>query len=191
MSNNKYLNEEKYQKTKNKITLIATLVLVMGILIGGGLIATGIIKNNQLKLSEEEINQINTEIKNYNSELSLLKYQQNQEFIDNGFSEDYYNIKNRIDEIEEKIDELEDKLEPDTFDLPMYYVAGGIVIVMSIGLSSVCYREANGREITSFYAQQLIPVAKEGIDEMAPTIGNAAKEIAKGIKEGVKDEDDK
>ena len=32
-------------------------------------------------------------------------------------------------------------------------------------------------------------IAKEGIDEMAPTIGNAAKEIAKGIKKGLKDEE--
>ena len=34
-----------------------------------------------------------------------------------------------------------------------------------------------------------MPIAKEGIDEMAPTIGNAAKEIAKGIKKGLKDEE--
>jgi len=27
------------------------------------------------------------------------------------------------------------------------------------------------------------------VDEMAPTVGKAAKEIAKGIKEGLKDEE--
>ena len=30
-----------------------------------------------------------------------------------------------------------------------------------------------------------MPVAKEGINEMAPTIGNAAGEIAKEIKKGI------
>ena len=39
-----------------------------------------------------------------------------------------------------------------------------------------------------FHAQQVMPVAKEGIDEMAPTIGEAAGKIAKGIKKGL-DED--
>lgn len=50
---------------------------------------------------------------------------------------------------------------------------------------------ANARNMLAFQAQQTIPVAKEGINEMAPTMGNAAHEIAKGIKDGLKDEDDK
>ena len=44
---------------------------------------------------------------------------------------------------------------------------------------------AHRREITAFTTQQVMPVAKEGINEMAPTIGNAAGEIAKGIKKGI------
>ena len=34
-----------------------------------------------------------------------------------------------------------------------------------------------------------MPVAKEGIEKMAPAVGNAAEEIARGIKEGLKDEE--
>jgi len=49
----------------------------------------------------------------------------------------------------------------------------------------------NGREITAYSAQQVMPVAKEGIEEMAPTVGYAAKEIAKGIKEGINEADGK
>ena len=55
---------------------------------------------------------------------------------------------------------------------------GGMILLMA-------YR----REITAFTAQQVIPVAKEGINEMAPTIGNAAEEIAKGIKKGLNEAD--
>lgn len=40
----------------------------------------------------------------------------------------------------------------------------------------------NQREINAYFAQQSIPVAKEKIEEMAPTIGNVAKEVAKGIE---------
>ena len=45
------------------------------------------------------------------------------------------------------------------------------------------------REIVAYKTQQIMPVAKEGINEMAPTIGSAsgtiAKEVAAGIKEGL------
>lgn len=44
------------------------------------------------------------------------------------------------------------------------------------------------REIFAFTTQQQMPVAKEGIEKISPSVGVAAKEIAKGIKEGLKDE---
>ena len=47
------------------------------------------------------------------------------------------------------------------------------------------------REMTAFSAQQVMPVAKEGINEMAPTIGNVAGEIAKGIKNGLNESEKK
>ena len=47
---------------------------------------------------------------------------------------------------------------------------------------------AYGREIIAFQAQQTIPVAKEGIEKMAPTAGVVAKEISKGIKEGLNED---
>lgn len=56
-------------------------------------------------------------------------------------------------------------------------------------ISSSIYATAKGREITAFYTQQQIPIVKEGIEEMAPSIGNAAGEIAKGIKTGLNDEE--
>lgn len=47
---------------------------------------------------------------------------------------------------------------------------------------------AYGREIRAFQTQQGMPVAKEGIEKMAPTAGVVAKEITKGVKEGLKEE---
>ena len=41
------------------------------------------------------------------------------------------------------------------------------------------------REIAAFKAQQNMPVAQEGIEKMAPTIGNAAGEIAKGVSSSI------
>ena len=59
-----------------------------------------------------------------------------------------------------------------------------------IGIGSQAKLLGHGREIISFIAQQNIPIAKEGIEKMAPSTGKVAKEITKGIKEGLKDEDE-
>jgi hypothetical protein len=58
----------------------------------------------------------------------------------------------------------------------------------------------NQRNIMAYQAQQVIPIAQEGIEKMASSMGNVAKEIApsmgevakelaKGIKQGMSDED--
>ncbi len=57
-------------------------------------------------------------------------------------------------------------------------IAGGVVMIVS-----------HRREITAYTTQQVMPVAQEGIDKMAPTIGRAAGEIAKGIKQGLNEAD--
>lgn len=71
----------------------------------------------------------------------------------------------------------------------------GFGIFAVIGLALVGFGAqakllGNGREITAFMAQSQMPVAKEGIEKMAPSAGVAAKEIAKGIKEGLKDDEE-
>ena len=53
-------------------------------------------------------------------------------------------------------------------------IVGGIVMFI-----------AHRREIVTFTTQQVMPVAKEGIEKMAPTAGVVVKEITKGIKEGL------
>lgn len=59
-------------------------------------------------------------------------------------------------------------------------IAGGIMMIIS-----------HRREIKAYTTQQVMPIAQEGINKMAPTVGNAAKEIAKGIKEGINEADNK
>lgn len=63
-------------------------------------------------------------------------------------------------------------------------VAGGIIMFV-----------AHRREITAFTTQQVMPVAQEGIEKITPTVADAAgtiaQSISKGIKEGMKDTEDK
>ena len=71
--------------------------------------------------------------------------------------------------------------------------------------SFAIYMFAKRREIVSFTTQQVMPVAQEGMEKMAPTVGKVgasvakemapmygeiAKEISKGIKEGQKEAED-
>lgn len=57
------------------------------------------------------------------------------------------------------------------------------------GFGLVFFTMANQRKISAYMLQQQMPVAKEGIEKMAPSVGKAAKEVTKGIKEGLKEED--
>lgn len=92
----------------------------------------------------------------------------------------------------------------DSFNSIPFYIIGAFIIIASGMISGSIYMIAKRREILAFSAQQVMPVAQEGIEKMAPTIGkagasiakemapaygNIAKEISKGIKEGMKGEE--
>lgn len=203
MDNKEYLTEENYARGKKKVVAIALIVLVLGLLIGGSLIATGIIKSSQAQTSsstEKSKETIQSEIDGLNSEMAILKAKKNQEFTSNGFSEEYYRLDNEINTKQNKIFDLKAEIRESNsgFNLTIskakyvpLYMFGGFIIVASCMIASSIYMFAKRREILAFQAQQVMPVAKEGINKMAPTIGNAAGEIAKGIKEGLRDEEDK
>lgn len=70
-----------------------------------------------------------------------------------------------------------------------FYMIGGFIILIGAMIAGSILSFAKRREITAFMAQQAMPIAKEGMDEMAPHIGKAAKEISKGIKEGINEAD--
>lgn len=71
---------------------------------------------------------------------------------------------------------------------------GGFIIIASSIIALSFYTFGKGREIAAFKTQQFIPVVQEGMEKMAPTVGNMAetisKGVTKGIKTGIKDDDD-
>ena len=267
MNEKKFLNEENYQRGKKKIMTIALVILIVGLLIGGSLIFTGLKKQSDINSNYSEENkaklqqQLETEKQNLiakkselekeiktktdaiqeqintlNTKLASLKGQQSTEFHANGFSEKYYSLENEIDSVEKEISSLKSNInnenkstevidkalddsfdycefeaknnsytanycsiksqiddmtdfnkEFDSFDSIPFYMIGGFIIIATCMISVPIFMFGKRREIMAFTAQQVMPVAKEGIDEMAPTIGNAAGEIAKGIKNGLND----
>lgn len=66
---------------------------------------------------------------------------------------------------------------------------GGYIIFATIIISNFIFITSRGREMTTFYAQQSMPIVKERIDKITPSISKASEEIVKGIKKGLNDVD--
>lgn len=243
-----FLTEENYERGKKKIMRIALIIFIVGILLGGSLIAIGIIKTNEVKKHNEQVaqqveqnNQTKTEkdiqadidkiklqiseldlqITNLQTEISKLRNEQSKILQeDREFSDRYYAKDEEIIEKENEISAKKHEKSNLQFSLSDYeselwevqsgfnnaqkefekayntvstskysflYMIGGFIIVASSMISLAIYMFGKRREITAFTAQQVMPVAQEGIEKMAPTIGNAAGSIAQGITKGIKD----
>ena len=274
-----FLTEENYERGKKKIKTIALIILIVGVLIGGSLIVTGLVKqgqtnsqyseeskNNKKEQLEQEKKQLTQDldaekqnlltskttlenkIKPVEDEIKKLEREKTDVFMNGGFSDRYYEIEDKIEDLKEstKSDEnslsvIEDALDEsfdhcsfseaknntytskycslknqvakkdaeiagldlefsdfnkefNSFDSIPFYMIGGFIIVASGMISFAIYMFAKRREIMAFTAQQVMPVAQEGIEKMAPTVGNAmgtiGKGIAKGIKEGINEADE-
>ena len=204
MAKKEYLNEEEYGSTKKRLSMIAMLILVFGVVIGGGLIVTGIVKSSNVVSSSQngrtkEV--IQKEIDDLNKELSSLMAKQTEEFEKNQFSALYYSLQSEIFSKSSKISDLETELwegdsgynsTKDSMSKAKYipfYIFGAFIIIASCMGSFSVYIFSKGREITAFTMQQVMPVATEGMEKVAPSIGKVAKEISKGIKDGLKDDE--
>ena len=87
------------------------------------------------------------------------------------------------------------------------FALGGFMSTTGFSLAAVggvIMAIAHKREIAAYTTQQMMPIAQEGMEKMAPTIGKVgkeitkemapaygdiAREISKGIKEGLQDEE--
>lgn len=247
MNKQEYLNEENYQKGKKKITNVALIVLIIGLLIGGSFIAIGFNRQSKVDAKYSTENKANLEEQAETERQNLLKVKseleekikptkdeikrlQREPFT--GFDDAYYEREDKIEELEQSIASEEKDLSVingvlndaefdckfdggknkktstycslitqlektsnsfnksfDSFSSFPFYMLGGFSILASCMIAFSIYMVTKRREIMAFTTQQVMPVAQEGMDKMAPTIGNVAKEITKGIKEGLKDEE--
>ena len=112
-------------------------------------------KDSEITLKENELSKLQSTKSNLNSELWKIQ-------------SGYNNTKNSIA----------------TSRYIPFYMFGAFIIVASSMIAGSIYIFGKRREIAAFTTQQVMPIAKEGINEMAPTIGNVAEEIARGIKNG-------
>lgn len=196
MSERKYLNEENYQKSAKKIKLIALFILIIGLFIGGSLICRGIAKPES-----ENVEKLRTTLEDKRRELvnNGVVYKEMAKYTD-GEVYDLYVITKALDPSFSycSFDEFKNNLitkeyctaknSISDFSTSSQIMFGVFICIATCMISFSIYMVAKGRNILAFKAQQIMPVAKESIEEMAPTVGSAAGEIAKGIKKGLNDD---
>lgn len=222
MEKKEYLNEENYQKNKKKISVLALIVLIIGLLIGVILIAIGVTRQNEVnsEYSEENKNNLSEQLSKEKIKLetkkasleakgiefdSFAKYTDEEvydlfvitnvldpsfdychfdEYKNNSLTSEYCSLKNQL---EDASDNFNKSLDNQKY-IP-FYIFSAFIIIATLMISGFIYTITKRREIMAFSVQQTMPIAKEGIEKMAPTIGNAAGVIAKGIKDGLKDDE--
>ena len=112
-----------------------------------------------------------------------FSYWRFDEYKNNSLTKNYCLLKAQLEDVNSDFNKNWDSSK----SIP-YFMFGGFIIIASCMISGAIYMFTKRREIAAFSAQQMRPIVEEGIEKMAPSVGNAAKEIAKGIKEGLKDE---
>ncbi len=171
-----YLNEEKFQKSKHKLVMIAAIILVVGIILGGGLIATGIMRYNTEKANiAKNEEKLEKQIADKRYECDSLDMQDPNWFAENT------KCQSEVSSLNSKLGNLDTNLWNNIY----YYIGGGFILILSLMISGSIYFIAKRREIMAFGIQQTMPVAQEGIEKMAPTIGNAAGTIGQGLAKGI------
>ncbi len=192
MAKKEYLNEENYQKTKKAIKLVLIIIFTLGISLGGYLIYKGIGNNssdNKAELKADlEVKRKALETKGitYNP---MAKYTDGEEYdlkiiteaLDPSFSYCSFDEYRNNDLTKEYCNAANNT---SNFSKTSSVMFGGFIIIATIILCGGLYAGlVKRREILAYGAQQVMPVAQEGIEKMTPSIGKVVGEIAKNIKE--------
>ena len=101
----------------------------------------------------------------------------------NSYTKEYCSIRNSLEDASSSFNK-----KFDSHNSIPYYMFGGFIIAASLMISVSIYTFAKRREILAFSAQQVMPVAKEGIEKMTPTVSKSVEEITRSVKKGLKDD---
>ena len=235
MDNKEFLTEENYNRGKRKISLISLIILSLGLLVGGGLIAIGVIKNIEIsnRYSDKNIAKVEKQIEDEKAVLVArqkeladkgVTYDRRADYTD-GDAYEYKIIYNVLDpsydrckydeyknnsttkkycSLKEELEEISNDFNKsfDSHDSIPFFMFGSFIIIASCMIGGFVFTISKRREMMAFSLQQVMPVAQEGMEKMEPTLskvgsrimknmapayGEMAKEISKGIKEGLKE----
>lgn len=184
MEQEKFLSEEKYQETNKKVKktsktllIIGAILLVIGIIM---IIAAFVnLKNSERNVMDSFNNSASNMFDSFNN--SINNDDDGEEFVNS---------------MKESVTSVTDSSK-DSFTSVGLYALGGFVssagfVLLIVG--GVMAYIAHRREITAYTTQQTMPIKKETINDITPTVADAAGTIAKsvsqGFEEGKKEPDD-
>ncbi|MGN1355108.1 MAG: hypothetical protein ACI4WP_00365 [Bacilli bacterium] len=173
MQQTEYLNEERYQKSNAKVKKVGKILLIVGIVT---LVVSFIL------LIVGFVGAGNSAMDGFNS--------MSNEMIDN-----FNSFGNGNNGINIDVSGMQDTTSGIFGNIGLFAI-GSFMLTIGFGLTiagGIVMFIAHRREITAYTTQQVMPVAQEGIQKMAPTVGSAmgtiGKELAKGIREGINEAD--
>ncbi len=201
-----YLSEEKYQKISKKLFSLGVGIIILGVVVT--LIVTvpkifSRTRDNRADL-QQQLSQLKPQLERRYEELKSNGVSESMDYkdkdgyemflidtaldptfdtcesstrySDNDTTREYCKVKAQLYNLDDPFERYEDR----------GFAIGILMPAIAIGLMLIFMSKR--REIAAFQAQQVMPVAKEGIEKMAPTAGVVAKEISKGIKEGLNED---
>ena len=173
MQQTEYLSEERYQKSNAKVKKVGKILLIVGIVT---LVVSFIL------LIVGFVGAGNSAMDGFNS--------MSNEMIDN-----FNSFGNGNNGINIDVSGMQDTTSGIFGNIGLFAI-GSFMLTIGFGLTiagGVVMFIAHRREITAYTTQQVMPVAQEGIQKIAPTVGSAmgtiGKELAKGIREGINEAD--
>ena len=183
MEQDKYLSEEKYQETNKKVKKTSKTLLIIGAI----LLVIGIIMTIAGFISFK--NASNNTMNSFNNSAANM-FDSFNNSINNDDGEEFVNS------MKESVTSVTDSSK-DSFTSVGLYALGGFVSsagVVLLIVGGVMAYMAHRREITAYTTQQTMPIKKETINDITPTVADAAGTIAKsvsqGFEEGKKETDD-
>jgi len=96
------------------------------------------------------------------------------EYKNNSTTSVYCSLKYEIEELNRDFNKNSDLHK----NIPLFMFGGFIIVAFGMIAFSI-YMMSKRREIMAFHVQQVMPIAQEGIEKIAPTLGKAKAEMTK------------
>jgi len=207
-----YLNENKYQKTSNNLFYVGVALIILGIILFLLIFIPKInsgTNTNKNKL-EQELKQLKPSLENRYAQLKANGATESNDYknkdgyemklIDIALNPTYEKCEHSSVYSDNNTTHEYCKIKSQLYDANHFFANGGIIfslvtalmaLMPCLAIGGILIITSKRRNIMAYTMQQTIPVAQEGIEKMAPVYGKIAKEIGKGIREGMKEEDKK
>lgn len=173
MEQEKFLSEEKYQETNKKVNNTSKILLTIGIIllvVGVIITITGFVNFNKTR---------NNMMNSFNNSASNM-FDSFNNSIDNDDGREF------VDSMKESATSITVSSN-NSFNSVMLIGLGGFISVAGFALiiaGGVMAYIAHRREITAYTTQQTMPIKKETINDITPTVADAAGTIAKSVSQG-------